>query len=76
MREFVEYVAKQLVDEPEHVDVNEVVGERSTIFELRVGADDLGKVIGKSGKTARAMRTLLAAISAKQGKRAVLEIIE
>ena len=54
----------------------EVVGERTTVFELRVGAGDLGKVIGKSGKTARAIRTLLAAVSAKQGKRSVLEIIE
>ena len=76
MKEFVEFLAKQLVDDPEMVEVQEVVGERTTVFELRVGSGDLGKVIGKGGKTARAIRTLLAAVSAKQGKRAVLEIIE
>jgi len=76
MREFVEYIAKQLVDQPQQVEVQEVTGERTTVFELRVGPGDLGKVIGKGGKTARAIRTLLAAVSAKQGKRAVLEIIE
>ncbi len=76
MKEFVEYIAQQLVDHPELVEVQEVVGERTTVFELRVGAGDLGKVIGKAGKTARAIRTLLAAVSAKQGKRSVLEIIE
>ncbi|MFP4458527.1 MAG: KH domain-containing protein [Candidatus Zixiibacteriota bacterium] len=76
MKEFVEYLARQLVDEPEMVEVQEVVGERTTVFELRVGQGDLGKVIGKGGKTARAIRTLIAAVSAKQGKRAVLEIIE
>lgn len=76
MKDFVVYIAEQLVDHPELVEVQEVVGERTTVFELRVGAGDLGKVIGKSGKTARAIRTLLNAVSAKQGKRSVLEIIE
>jgi len=76
MRDFVDYIARQLVDQPDAVEVLEVTGERTTVFELRVGAGDLGKVIGKGGKTARAIRTLLAAVSAKQGKRAVLEIIE
>ena len=76
MKEFVEYMAKQLVDNPDLVEVKEVLGERTTVFELRVGEGDLGKVIGKAGKTARAMRTLLTAAAAKQQKRAVLEIME
>lgn len=76
LREFIETIAKALVDHPEMVDVREVSGERTTVFELRVGEGDLGKVIGKGGQTARAIRTLLNAVSAKQSKRAVLEIIE
>lgn len=76
MREFIEYVVRALVDQPDAIDVNEVVGSRTTVFELRVGQGDLGKVIGKNGQTAKAIRTLLAAISARQGKRAVLEILE
>ncbi|RKZ33804.1 RNA-binding protein [bacterium] len=76
LRTFIETIAKALVDNPEYVDVREISGERTTVFELRVGEGDLGKVIGKDGRTARAVRTLLNAVSAKQGKRAVLEIIE
>ncbi len=76
LKEFVETIAKALVDHPEYVDVREVSGERTTVFELRVGEGDLGKVIGKGGQTARAIRTLLSAVAAKQGKRAMLEIIE
>ena len=76
LKEFIEYIAKALVDDPEQVTIQEVAGEKTTIFELRVGAGDLGKVIGKGGQTARAMRTLLSAIAAKQGKRAHLEIME
>lgn len=76
LREFIETMAKALVDHPEMVDVKEISGERTTVFELRVGEGDLGKVIGKGGQTARAMRTLINAVSAKQSKRAVLEIIE
>lgn len=76
MRELIEYIAKALVDNPEEVSVSEVEGEVTSVIELRVAKSDLGKVIGKEGKTARAMRTLLTAASTKIKKRAVLEIIE
>lgn len=76
MKNFVEFIAKHLVDKPDEVQVTEVDGERVTVYELRVGEGDLGKVIGKRGQTAKSIRTLLAAASAKQGKRAVLEILE
>ena len=76
MKDFVEYIAKHLVDKPDEVRVTEVDGERVTVYELRVGEGDLGKVIGKHGQTAKSIRTLLGAASAKAGKRAVLEILE
>lgn len=76
MKELIESMAKALVDRPEAVAVNEVEGERTTVFELRVAPADLGKVIGKEGKTARAMRTILGAAGTKIGKRCVLEILE
>ena len=76
MKEFVETIAKHLVDKPDEVQVNEIEGERTTVYELRVGEGDLGKVIGKRGQTAKSIRTLLGAASAKTGKRAVLEILE
>jgi uncharacterized protein len=76
MREFIEYIVRALVDQPEAVEVSEIQGSRTTVYELRVGQGDLGKVIGKSGQTAKSIRTLLAAASARQGKRAVLEILE
>jgi len=76
LKTFIETIAKALVDHPDYVDIKEIAGERTTVFELRVGEGDLGKVIGKEGRTARAIRTLLNAVSAKQSKRAVLEIIE
>jgi predicted RNA-binding protein YlqC (UPF0109 family) len=76
MRELVEQIAKTLVDQPDKVQVREVQGEQTTVLELRVAAEDLGKVIGKQGKTARAMRTLLAAAGMKIRKRFVLEILE
>jgi uncharacterized protein len=76
MRELIEFIAKALVDSPEEVAVNEVEGEVTSVIELRVAKADLGKVIGKEGRTARAMRTLLTAASTKIKKRAVLEIIE
>ena len=76
MKEFVEFIAKHLVDKPDDVVVTEVEGERTTVYELRVGEGDLGKVIGKRGQTAKSIRTLLGAASAKTGKRAVLEILE
>ncbi len=76
MREFLEYIVKNLVDHPDEVKIQEVEGSRTTVYELRVGQGDLGKVIGKEGKTAKSLRTLLAAVAARQGKRAVLEILE
>lgn len=76
MRELVEVIAKALVDEPEAVRVNEVDGEKVTVIELRVAPGDLGKVIGKQRRTARAIRTLLNATAAKLRKRAVLEMLE
>jgi len=76
MKELIELIAKSLVDKPDAVHVNEVKGEITTVYELRVGPGDLGKVIGKKGQTARSIRTLVNAASAKMGKRAVLEILE
>ncbi len=75
-KELIEYIAKALVDHPEQVKVSEVEGERTSVIELSVAKEDLGKVIGKQGRTARAMRTILSAASTKIRKRAVLEIIE
>jgi predicted RNA-binding protein YlqC (UPF0109 family) len=76
MKELVEQIAKALVDQPDKVQVREVSGEQTTVLELRVATEDLGKVIGKQGKTARAVRTLLAAAGMKVRKRYVLEILE
>jgi hypothetical protein len=76
MKELIKYIAEALVDSPDEVDVSEVQGEQTSVIELRVSKEDLGKVIGKQGKTAKAMRTILSAASAKVKKRAVLEIIE
>jgi hypothetical protein len=76
MKELIEYIAKSLVDHPDSVKVTEVEGERTSVIELSVIKEDLGKVIGKQGKTARAMRTILSAASTKERKRTILEIIE
>ncbi len=76
MKSLVEQIAKALVDSPEEVSVGEVDGERTVVYELRVAKTDIGKVIGKQGKTARAMRTILSAAGTKLGKRCVLEILE
>ncbi len=76
MKEFIETIVKALVDNPNEVDLTEIQGARTTVYELRVGPGDLGKVIGKHGQTAKSIRTIIAAISAKKGKRAVLEILE
>lgn len=76
MKELVEFIAKSLVDEPDQVRVTEVEGEKITIIELRVAPGDLGKVIGKQGRTARSIRILLNATATKLRKRAVLEILE
>ena len=76
MKELIENIAKSLVDNPEDVSVKETEGEKTTIIELQVSQEDLGKIIGKQGRTARAMRTLLNAAGTKVGKRCVLEILE
>ena len=76
MKELVEKMAKALVDNPDKVEVVEVEGEKTTVIELRVAPEDLGKVIGRQGRTARAMRTILSAAATKSNKRAVLEILE
>jgi len=76
MKDLISYIAKALVDYPDEVTVTELEGERTTVLELRVLKADLGKVIGKQGRTAQAMRTVLSASSGKTGQRYVLEIIE
>jgi predicted RNA-binding protein YlqC (UPF0109 family) len=75
LKELVELLAKSLVDDPDKVEVREIDSERSTINELQVAPDDMGKVIGKQGKIARAIRTLTKAAAAKEGKRVVVEIM-
>ncbi|KPJ74730.1 MAG: RNA-binding protein [Deltaproteobacteria bacterium SG8_13] len=76
MKDLISYIAQALVDHPEQVSVSEVEGNQTSVLELKVAKEDLGKVIGKQGRTARAMRTILSAASAKIKKRTVLEIIE
>jgi len=76
VKEFVEYIVKSVVDNPDEVEITEVRGSRTIVYEVRVGDSDLGKVIGKGGQTAKAIRTLLTAAAARQGQRAVLEILE
>ena len=76
LKSLVEYIARSLVDHPDLVDVNEIEGEKTTILELRVAEDDLGKIIGRHGRTAKAMRTVINAAATKEKKRAVLEILE
>jgi len=76
MKDLIEYIAKVLVDKPNEVRVTELEGKQTSVIELRVAKEDLGKVIGKQGRTARAMRTILGAASTKIRKRAVLEILE
>lgn len=76
LKELIEFIARALVDHPDQVKVSEVEGEKTSVIELTVAKDDLGKVIGKQGRTARAIRTILSAASTKLRKRSVLEIIE
>ncbi len=76
VKTLVEHIAKALVDVPDEVVVHELEGEQSTVFELRVAAGDLGKVIGKQGRTARSIRTLLGAVGTKLNRRYSLEILE
>lgn len=75
-KELVKYVAQALVDEPGEVEVNMIEGEKSTILELKVASNDIGKVIGKHGRIAKAIRTILSAAGTKTGKRVVLEILD
>ncbi|MCD4651886.1 MAG: KH domain-containing protein [Candidatus Cloacimonetes bacterium] len=76
MKELIEFIVRALVDNPSEVDIQEVEGDKTIVFELRVSKEDIGKVIGKRGRTAGAIRTILNAVSTKRGKRAELEIIE
>lgn len=76
MKDLIATIAKALVDYPEQVEVHEVSGEQTSVIELKVAKEDLGKIIGKRGRTASAMRTILGAASTKLKKRSVLEIIE
>jgi uncharacterized protein len=75
VKELIEYIARSLVDQPDRVKVTQVEGEQSIIFELQVAQEDMGKIIGKEGRIANAIRTLLKVAAAREGKRAVLEII-
>jgi predicted RNA-binding protein YlqC (UPF0109 family) len=75
-KDLVEYIVKSLVDVPDEVSINVVEGEKSTILELKVASEDVGKVIGKQGRIAKAIRTILSASATKSGKRAVLEILD
>ncbi|HNR93914.1 MAG TPA: KH domain-containing protein [Kiritimatiellia bacterium] len=76
MKELIEYIVRILVDHPEQVQITEVDGEKTVIFELRCNKEDIGKIIGKSGKTVGAIRTLLSTAAAKDGRRALLEIVD
>ncbi|MDK2859308.1 MAG: uncharacterized protein PWP25_494 [Sphaerochaeta sp.] len=75
-KDLVEYIVKSLVDAPDEVSINVIEGEKSTILELKVASEDVGKVIGKQGRIAKAIRTILSASATKDGKRAVLEILD
>lgn len=75
-RDLLEEMVKSIVDKPENVEIREIPGEKVVIYEVKVDKEDLGKVIGKQGRTAKAIRTILAAISLKRGKKVVVEIIE
>lgn len=72
----IEYIVKSLVDEPEQVEIASIVGDHSTVLELRVAPDDMGKIIGKQGRIAKAMRSLLVAMGARSGHKVVLQIID
>lgn len=76
MKELLEYIVKALVDNPNQIEIKEVAGERSIIYELKVGEGDIGKIIGKEGRMARAIRTILTAAAIRKGKRVQLEILE
>jgi len=74
MRDFIEYIAKQLVDKPDAVQISEEENDNKIVFKIRVDQTDVGKIIGKQGRTAQSIRVLLSAVAAKHGKRAILEV--
>ena len=76
MKEFVEFIVKKIVDSPDQVEVSFIEGKSTAIIELRVAPEDVGKIIGKSGRTANALRTLVSAVASRQNQKVVLEIIE
>jgi predicted RNA-binding protein YlqC (UPF0109 family) len=76
MKELISYIVKSLVDYPDKVQIEEIEGEKTTVIELKVASEDMGKVIGKQGRTAQAIRAILTASAARKDKRAVLEILE
>ena len=76
MKQVIETIVKSLVDAPNEVRINEIDGDKTVIYELRCNAQDVGKIIGKSGKTVGAIRTILSAMAAKQGRKAVLEVVD
>jgi hypothetical protein len=76
VKELVEYMVKSLVDNPEHVQISELEGEQSVVYEVRVAPEDMGKIIGKQGRIAKAMRTIVKAAGVKSGKKAMVEILE
>ena len=76
MKELIKYIAQALVDNPEQVSVRDITGEHTIILELKVAKEDIGKVIGKQGRTAQALRTILKAVSGKENKRITLEILD
>lgn len=76
MKRLIQHISESLVDHPDKVEVTEVLGEQTSVYELRVAKEDLGKIIGKQGRTAKSIRHILSATSAKMNKRTVLEIIE
>jgi len=76
MKDLVEYIAKRLVEDPDRVEIEEVEGEKATVYHLRVSPEDRGRVIGRQGRTARSIRTLLSAAAAREGKRVTLEILD
>ncbi len=75
LKDLIEYIAKALADRPDQVQVSEIEGEAAIVLELRVAPEDMGRIIGKEGRTANAMRTLVRVLAAKQGKRVTLEIV-
>ncbi len=76
MRDLVTYLARNLVEKPDDVQVREVAGERAQVYEIRVAGSDLGKLIGKQGRTIRSVRALVSAAATRQGKRALVEVVD